>query len=100
MSKELVKVQDEQKKAILEYLKIEEPTATEHQVKSFLHVCETRRLDPVLNQINAIFRKDNKTGRKRMTFQVSVDGLRAIAARTGQYAGSDEPEILGEPKSP
>lgn len=48
-------------------------------------VCQRLQLDPFSKQIYAIQRKG------KWTFQISVDGLRAIADRTGQYAGSDEP---------
>jgi phage recombination protein Bet len=48
-------------------------------------VCQRLELDPFSKQIYAIQRKG------KWTFQISIDGLRAIADRTGQYAGSDEP---------
>ena len=48
-------------------------------------ICKRSGLDPFAKQIFAIERKG------KWTFQVSVDGLRAIADRTGLYAGSDEP---------
>lgn len=46
----------------------------------FAHVCQKRQLNPLLNQIYAIKRQG------KMTIQVGIDGLRALAERTGCYA--------------
>lgn len=54
----------------------------------FIAVAKARGLDPVLNQIHAVKRNDKDAGTKRMVIQVGIDGLRLIAARTGEYAGS------------
>jgi phage recombination protein Bet len=48
-------------------------------------ICQRAGLDPFSKQIYAIERAG------KWTFQISIDGLRAIADRSGQYAGSDEP---------
>lgn len=58
---------------------------TDDDLALFGVICQRAQLDPFAKQIFAIERKG------KWTFQVSVDGLRAIADRTGQYAGSDEP---------
>jgi len=58
---------------------------TDDDLALFGLICQRAQLDPFAKQIYAIERKG------KWTFQVSVDGLRAIADRTGQYAGSDEP---------
>src|SRR6185295_12645603 len=53
-----------------------------------------RRLNPFLKQIHFVKRKskdDNGNWRETWTSQVSIDGLRAVAQRTGLYDGQDEP---------
>lgn len=55
----------------------------------FMAVARARGLDPVLGQIHAVKRFDGES--KKMVLQVAIDGGRLIAARTGEYAGSDAP---------
>lgn len=59
--------------------------ATKDELMMFLHVCKKSKLDPFMRQIHFV-----KRGGKA-TIQVGIDGYRAIAERTGAYAGSDEP---------
>lgn len=47
------------------------------------------RLNPMLNQIHFV-RRRNKDGTYAVTAQVSIDGFRLTAQRTGEYAGSEE----------
>lgn len=58
---------------------------TDNDLALFGMICQKAGLDPFAKQIFAIERGG------KWTFQISIDGLRAIADRTGQYAGSDEP---------
>ena len=51
----------------------------------FLHVAKKSKLDPFLRQIHFVKRAG------KATIQVGIDGYRAIADRTNQYAGSSEP---------
>lgn len=55
----------------------------------FANIAKSRGLDILLNQIYAVKRK-NKDGTHQITYQIGIDGYRLIAARTGEYAGSDE----------
>lgn len=64
---------------------------TDNELALFGIVCQRSGLDPFAKQVYAIQRYDKNTKSHKWTFQISVDGLRAIADRTGQYAGSDEP---------
>ena len=50
-------------------------------------------MNPLLRQIHFVARWNKKLNRNVWTAQVSIDGLRAIAERTGKYDGQDEPEF-------
>ena len=65
---------------------------TPQQSVEFLSVCAVRKLNPIANQIYAVPRKNHTTGQTSIVIQVGIDGLRDIAHRTGEFAGSDEPE--------
>lgn len=64
--------------------------ATNDELDLFLHQCKRTGLDPLAKQI--FFQKYKlKNGDEKVTIITSIDGYRLIAARTGEYAGSDEP---------
>ena len=67
--------------------------ANDTELKLFLDVCESRKLDPVLKQIHAVFRWSKKDNAYSMSIQVGIDGFRLMASRTGEYAGSDAIEF-------
>ena len=64
------------------------PKATHGELALFLQVAASRGLDPFAKQIYAIHRGG------RMTIQTGIDGYRAMAEATGQYAGNDDPVFV------
>ena len=71
--------------------------ASDTEFALLLEVARARRLNPLMRQIHFVKRWDTGKGREVWSWQVSIDGLRAVAERTGLYAGQDEPEFVDGP---
>lgn len=63
-------------------------------VAAFLAHCARTGLDPIARQIYCIARKSR--GQLKWQTQVSIDGARLVAERSGQYEGQTTPEFTGD----
>lgn len=67
------------------------PDATNDELKLYLYECRRRGVHPLDRMIYPIKRNDKDSGKKRITFQTSIDYLRSASSEDGDNAGMDEP---------
>lgn len=70
--------------------------ASEEEFAMLMEVARSRNLNPLMRQIFFVKRWDSIKKREVWSHQTSIDGLRAIAERTGKYEGQAAPLWCGK----
>jgi phage recombination protein Bet len=65
--------------------------ASDAEFAVLMEVAKSRRLNPLMRQIYFVKRWDSAKRCEVWSTQISIDGLRAVAERTGVYDGQSEP---------
>jgi len=66
--------------------------ASDEEFAVLMEIAKARSLNPMLRQIWFVKRWDSVKRREVWAPQISIDGLRSVAERSGRYGGQDEAE--------
>lgn len=70
---------------------------TDDEFALFIHWARSLRLDPLRRQVHAFVFHKNDPKERRLSLVTSIEGFRAIAARTGNYRPDEnEPAFIAE----
>jgi len=67
------------------------PAKMQH-IDYYLKQCDVKKIDPFSRMAHLTIRWDSRANAERPIFTMGIDGARAIAARSGKLAGSDDIE--------
>lgn len=69
---------------------------TDEEFEVFIAVCERRQMDPSKRHIYATKRWNTEQGKKVLSVEATIDGLRLTADRTGRYRGQTKTKWAGK----
>ena len=70
---------------------------TDDEFALFIHWARSLRLDPLRRQVHALVFNKNEPKKRRLSLVTSIEGFRAIAARTGNYRPDEnEPVFISD----
>lgn len=70
--------------------------ATDEEFSLFIGTCKRLGLSPEARQVFAVKRYDSTQRKEAMTIQISIDGFRLVAERSGKYGGQLGPLWCGK----